>query len=99
MWGLSGAGAALQPLSRQRLISVGMYDLRLSWVCLAPQPLRAWLPVSSSGTPAVCRFLWSHDHGDFQKWSARWSQLEVLLGTSILRISESDGKKPEEVSD
>lgn len=99
MWGLNGAWVALQPLSRQIHVSVGMYDLRLSWVCPAPQPPRAWLPGRASGTPAICRLLWSHDHGDFQRWSAWWSQLEVPLGASILRISESDGKKPEEVSD
>lgn len=99
IWGLSGAQVALQPLSRQRPVSAGMCNLHLSWVCPGPQPPRTWVPGGTSETTVVCRFLWSHNHGDFQKWSAWWSQPEVPLGTSTPGISELDGKKLEEVSD
>lgn len=75
MWTLSGAWAALQPPVRQRSISADMmYGLCPSCVCPAPQPWRAWLPGTASGKPAVCRLLWSHDYGDFQKWCAWWYQ-------------------------
>lgn len=83
----------------KRPISASMYDLHLSWVCSVTQPPRAWHPGRTSGSPLVCRILWSHDHGDFKKWSSQSSQPEVLLGTSLLRISELHGKKLEEVSD
>lgn len=99
MWALSGAWASLQPPSRQRSISADMmYGLCPSWVCPAPQPRRAWLPGTASGKQAVCRLLWSHGCGDFQKWSAWWSLLGVPLSTSIPGISKLSGKKPEEVS-
>lgn len=74
MWDLSGAWASLQPPSGQKSISADMmYGLCPSWVCPAPLPWRAWLPGMASGKPAVCRLLWSHDCGDFQKWSVWWS--------------------------
>lgn len=87
------AWVALQPLSRQRPISVGMYNT----ICIPPS--RVWLPGGASGTAVAYRLLWTHGHGDFQKWFVQWSQPEMLSGTSVLGISGLDGKKPEEVSD